>query len=241
MPAESRRVPGHCPLRNHPGLSNAGHGSSRGSPTERGLPWPGSASPGRRQQVWGGSRFWGLRCPWLLLPSCRDPFGFDTGSGIAPWWNSVGSSQCCGKGSVPAPSLRGGGLQLGTCCRALRGRCTTSSGCQKNRDLIVLTIRWHRRLRLPAGSPSVPGARVGLYLLSHLSWPGRDAAGDGAASRLRRMGWGTLLAPRALRRAEGDPGATLPGSAIPAGGREGPWEPCPRAVPVSAPTAAACH
>lgn len=113
---------------------------------------------------------------------------------------------------------------MGTCCRALRGRCTTSSGCQNSGDLIVLTIRWHRRLRLPAGSPSARAPRG-----SGSSVPALSPV-LGGQPRCRR--WGCGRGPKdglgnppgtscALGRPEGDPGATLPEGAVPAGGREG--------------------
>lgn len=169
-------------MRNHLGLSNAGHGSSprlshgAWAPMAPGrVPGEGAAGLGC-EQVFGGCVACGC-----LSPAAATLLVFDTmsGFGIAPWWNYVGSSQCCGKGSAPAPSLHGAGLQLGTCCRALRGRCTTSSGCQKTRDLIVLTIRWHRRLRPPAGRPSARCRGLGPVCTCFVTCPGRAATLQG--------------------------------------------------------------
>lgn len=125
---------------------------------------------------------------------------------------------------------------------------------KKTRDVIVLTIHWHRHLRLPAGSPSArtPGARgpgAGLAPCPGRSVPGLSPV-LGGQRRCRRWGWQKGLKDGlgdpsgtscALGRAEGDPGATLPADAIPPAEGRGPWEPCPRAVPVAAPTVTACH
>lgn len=228
MPAESRRVPGHCPLRNHPGLSNAGHGSS---PRLSHGAWAHMAPegvPGEGAACLGWEQVLGATLPVAAsLPSCRDLFFFFCLRYCVRIWDCSVVELCWqlpvlrgGLRACPVPPRRG--LQLGTCCRALRGRCTTSSGCQNSRDLIVLTIRWHRRLRLPAGSPSAraPGG-------SGSSVPALSPV-LGGQPRCRR--WGCrrqdgLGSPPgtscALGRTEGDPGATLPEGAIPPGGREG--------------------
>lgn len=84
---------------------------------------------------------------------------------------------------------------MGTCCRALRGRCTTSSGCQKSPGFDRSNDPLAPAPAPPRRQPFRPGARGALDLLGHLSWAGGDAAGHGAATRVQRRGWGTLLAP----------------------------------------------
>uniref|UniRef100_A0A8C5J0Z2 Acid-sensing ion channel 3 n=1 Tax=Junco hyemalis TaxID=40217 RepID=A0A8C5J0Z2_JUNHY len=121
-----------CPPQRRRCRATPGTAPARALPRSVGSRGP-AALPGDGAAGLGCAQDWGAAVPVVPLASRTDPFALRHGVRI---WGRSAVEFCWqlavlreGLRACPVPARRG--LQLGTCCRALRGRCTTSSACQK--------------------------------------------------------------------------------------------------------------